>query len=419
VKVQTPRHRLPARAVALVLAGGRGSRLKALTDTRAKPAVYFGAKYRIVDFALSNCVNSGLRRIYVLTQYKSHSLLRHIQRGWNLLNGEMNEFIDLLPASQRVNEEMWYRGTADAVWQNLDILRAEGPEYILILAGDHVYKMDYGRMLAEHVQRGADVTVGCVEVPRDEATAFGVMDIDADERIVNFLEKPQNPPAIPGRPDRALASMGIYVFTAELLYDLLSRDADDPRSSHDFGKDFIPSLVSRAKVLAHPFGRSCVSSDPDSEAYWRDVGTLDAYWEANLDLTAVTPALDLYDLNWPIHSHQPPLPPAKFVFDGDTRRGYSVDSICSGGVVVSGAAVRRSVLSSQVRVNSWARIEDSVLLPECVVGRHARLRKVILDRGCVIPEGLVVGEDPVEDARRFHVSEGGVVLVTQQMLSAL
>jgi glucose-1-phosphate adenylyltransferase len=407
------------RTHALVLAGGRGSRLRMLTDRRAKPAVYFGGKFRIVDFALSNCVNAGIRRISVLTQYKSHSLLRHLQRGWNFLRGEMNEFVDLLPAQQRIDETSWYQGTADAVYQNLDILRSHGAEFIVILAGDHIYKMDYGVMLRDHIAKGADCTVACLEVPRMQATGFGVMAIDADGRVTSFLEKPADPPGMPGRPDMALASMGVYVFDANFLYSQLERDAADPASSRDFGRDLIPHLVPRAKVIAHSFRDSCIYSREGADAYWRDVGTVDAYWEANLDLTKVTPDLNLYDPAWPIVTYQEQLPPAKFVFDAETRRGMAVDSLVSGGCIVSGATVRGSLLFSKVRVNSYARLEGAVLLPDVQVGRGARLTRVVVDRGVTIPEGMVVGEDPAEDARRFHVSEGGVTLVTQEMVDRL
>jgi glucose-1-phosphate adenylyltransferase len=407
------------RTHALVLAGGRGSRLRMLTDRRAKPAVYFGGKFRIVDFALSNCVNSGIRRISVLTQYKSHSLLRHLQRGWNFLRGEMNEFVDLLPAQQRIDETSWYQGTADAVYQNLDILRSHGSEFIVILAGDHIYKMDYGVMLRDHIAKGADCTVACLEVPRMQATGFGVMAIDADGRVTSFLEKPADPPGMPGRPDMALASMGVYVFDANFLYSQLERDAADPASSRDFGRDLIPHLVPRAKVIAHSFRDSCIYSRDGADAYWRDVGTVDAYWEANLDLTKVTPDLNLYDPAWPIVTYQEQLPPAKFVFDDETRRGMAVDSLVSGGCIVSGATVRGSLLFSTVRVNSYARLEGAVLLPDVQVGRGARLTRVVVDRGVTIPEGMVVGEDPAEDARRFHVSEGGVTLVIQEMIDRL
>lgn len=410
---------LPRRAIALVLAGGRGSRLKQLTDRRAKPAVHFGGKYRIVDFALSNCINSGIRRIYVLTQYKSHSLLRHLQRGWGIFRSEANEFVDLLPAQQRIDEAMWYRGTADAIYQNIDILEAEGPEFILVLAGDHVYKMDYAAMLYDHCERGAEVTVGCVEVPRTEATQFGVMHVDEDDRVVDFLEKPADPPSIPGRPDTALASMGIYIFNARFLYDQLRRDAADLHSSHDFGKDIIPYLVPRTRVLAHSLTRSGIISEGQSKPYWRDAGTIDSYWEANLELTTVTPALDLYDDFWPIHTHQVQLPPAKFIWDAGDRRGMAIDSLVAGGCIVSGGMVKSSLLFSSVRVNSYARLEGAVVLPHCNIGRHARLKNCIIDSGCDIPEHLVVGEDPVEDARRFERTEKGIVLITREMLAAL
>jgi glucose-1-phosphate adenylyltransferase len=411
--------RLTQRALALVLAGGRGSRLRQLTDRRAKPAVFFGGKFRIIDFTLSNCLNSGLRRIGVLTQYKAHSLLRHLQLGWSFLRPEMNEFLDLLPAQQRIDEVTWYRGTADAVYQNFDILRAAGPTYFVILAGDHIYKMDYSNMLADHVDKGADCTVACVEVPLDAASDFGVMATDKAMRIVDFLEKPKSPPAMPDKPDRALASMGVYIFTADLLYAELERDHRDPTSSHDFGRDVIPNLVARGLAVAHSFEESCVKTTPDAEAYWRDVGTIDAYWAANLDLVSPVPSLDIYDPNWPIWTYQQQLPPAKFVFDDDNRRGMAVDSMVSGGCVISGATVRRSLLFSNCRINSFARTCEAVLLPEVDVARHARLTKVVIDRGCRIAEGLVIGEDPELDARRFGRSDGGVTLVTAGMLAAL
>ena len=410
---------LPRRSIALVLAGGRGSRLKQLTDKRAKPAVPFGGKFRIIDFALSNCLNSGIRRIYVLTQYKSHSLLRHLQRGWGSLRAEMGEFVDLLPAQQRIDETMWYRGTADAVWQNVDILSSEGPEYVVVLAGDHVYRMDYGAMLEDHVARGADVTVGCLEVPRMDATGFGVMAVDDDGRVTGFLEKPADPPAMPGKPDIALASMGIYVFNADFLYQQLDRDANDALSSHDFGKDIVPYLVPRTAVMSHRLQQSAIYSEDQDEAYWRDVGTIDAYWEANIDLTSVTPALDLYDKQWPIYTYQAQLPPAKFVFDEEGRRGMAVASLVSGGCVVSGAMVRRSMLFSEVRVHSYAELSEAVVLPGCEIGRKARLSRVVIDRGCRIPEGMVVGEDAEADAQRFERTEMGVTLITSKMLAAL
>ncbi|MBP6899443.1 MAG: glucose-1-phosphate adenylyltransferase [Burkholderiaceae bacterium] len=409
---------LPKRAVALVLAGGRGSRLKNLTDNRAKPAVYFGGKFRIIDFALSNCLNSGIRRIGVVTQYKSHSLLRHLQRGWAFLRGEMNEFVDLLPAQQRLDEEHWYRGTADAVYQNQDILAAYRADYIVVLAGDHVYKMNYALMLADHVAQGRECTVGCIEVPRSEASAFGVMAIDEKRRIVDFVEKPADPPAMPGKPERSLASMGIYIFNARFLYKELERDMADPNSSHDFGKDIIPAAVKRGQAVAHPFEMSCVGSKPGSDAYWRDVGTIDAFWDANIDLTATDPELNLYDERWPIWTYQPQLPPAKFVHNADDRRGQAIESLVSGGCIVSGH-VFRSVLFSRVRVHSYSTVSWSVLMPGVEVGRGARLHKVVVDRGCVIPDGLVIGEDEALDAQRFHRSEQGVTLVTRPMLAAL
>jgi glucose-1-phosphate adenylyltransferase len=411
--------RLARRTLALVLAGGRGSRLKQLTDRRAKPAVFFGGKFRIIDFALSNCLNSGVRRICVLTQYKAHSLLRHLQMGWSFLRPEMNEFLDLLPAQQRLEEATWYRGTADAVYQNFDIFRAADPEYFIVLAGDHIYKMDYSNMLQDHVDKGADCTVACVEVPLHGAPDFGIMAVDDSMRIVDFLEKPRNPPAMAGNPGCALASMGIYVFSARSLYAELERDHHDVSSSHDFGKDVIPHLVNRGLAVAHSFEESCVKTTPEAEAYWRDVGTIDSYWSANLDLVSPVPSLDIYDPNWPVWTYQQQLPPAKFIFDDDDRRGMAVDSMVSGGCIISGARVKRSLLFSNCRVNSHARTSGAVLLPEVEVGRRARLTDVVVDRGCYIPEDLVIGEDPELDARRFYRSEQGVVLVNADMLAAL
>ena len=410
---------LPKRTVALVLAGGRGSRLRQLTDHRAKPAVPFGGKFRIVDFALSNCVNAQMRRIYVLTQYKSHSLLRHLERGWGWMRAEMGEFVHAIPAQQRVDESMWYRGTADAVWQNQDIVQRDNPDWVLVLAGDHIYKMDYAAMLIEHVESGADVTVGCIEVPRMEATAFGVIAMDETKRVTGFLEKPADPPSIPGDPDHALASMGIYIFNANLMYEQLTRDSEDLESAHDFGKNIIPHMVSRYDVRAHSLRDSCIYNETQSEAYWRDAGTIDAFWAANLDLTTVTPALDLYDENWPIYTYQEQLPPAKFVFDDDDRRGEAIDSLVSGGCIISGGMVRQSLLFSQVRVNSFSQLSEAVVLPQCEIGRHARLSKVVVDKACQIPEGMVVGEDPEDDARRFNRTESGIVLITRDMLAQL
>ena len=412
-------HRLTRRALALVLAGGRGSRLRQLTDRRAKPAVFFGGKFRIIDFALSNCLNSGVRRICVLTQYKAHSLLRHLQMGWSFLRPEMNEFLDLLPAQQRLDEATWYRGTADAVYQNFDIFRAADAEYFIVLAGDHIYKMDYSNMLEDHVDKGADCTVACIEVPLEEASGFGVMAVDDSMRIVDFLEKPKEPPAVSGKPARALASMGVYVFTAEFLYAELERDHRDPTSSHDFGKDVIPNLVSRGLAVAHSFEESCVKTTPEAEAYWRDVGTIDSYWSANIDLVTPVPSLDIYDRSWPIWTYQQQLPPAKFVFDDEDRRGMAVDSMVSGGCIISGATVRGSLLFSNCRINSHARTAGAVLLPDVEVGRRARLSNVVVDRGCHIPEDLVIGEDPELDAKRFYRSDHGVTLVSADMLAAL
>ncbi|MFN9767015.1 MAG: glucose-1-phosphate adenylyltransferase [Pseudomonadota bacterium] len=409
---------LPRRAVALVLAGGRGSRLKNLTDSRAKPAVYVGGKFRIVDFALSNCLNSGIRRIGVITQYKSHSLLRHLQRGWAFLKSEMNEFVDLLPAQQRVDEESWYRGTADAVYQNQDIIAAYRADYVVVLAGDHVYKMNYALMLADHVAMGRECTVGCLEVPRSEATAFGVMAIDERRRITDFVEKPPEPPTIPGKPERSLASMGIYVFNARYLFRELERDMADKGSSHDFGKDVIPKMVKAGVAAAHPFELSCVGAKPGQAPYWRDVGTIDAYWDANIDLTATDPLLNLYDTNWPIWTYQPQLPPAKFVHNQDDRRGVAIESMVSGGCIVSGA-VFRSVLFSQVRVHSYAGVNWSVLLPGVQVGRHARIHRAVIDRDCIVPDGMVIGEDPQADAARFYRTDSGITLVTREMLRQL
>ncbi len=407
------------RTLALVLAGGRGSRLKALTDWHAKPGVPFAGKFRIIDFALSNCLNSGIRRVSVMTQYKAHSLIQHIQRGWGFLRGEFNEFVELLPAQQRGADENWYMGTADAVYQNLDIIRQHDPEYVLILAGDHVYKMDYGRMLAQHIAQDADVTVGCLEVSLEDAKGFGVMTINDEDEIIRFDEKPSSPQPMPGRTDVALASMGIYIFKATFLYDSLIKEASTPGTDHDFGKNIIPGLVGKHRIIAHHFKNSCVMHEGAREHYWRDVGTVDAFWEANMDLTTVTPSLNLYDTNWPIWTAQPQLPPAKFVFDSDDRRGMAVDSMLCGGCVISGAVVRRSLLFSNVRVNSYAMVEDTVVLPDSNVGRHARLKKCIVDQGCTIPIGLVVGEDPRLDAQRFDRTAKGVTLITAEMLKAL
>ena len=400
-------------SMALVLAGGRGARLKMLTDRRAKPAVHFGGKFRIIDFALSNCLNSGIRRISVLTQYKSHSLLRHLQRGWNHLRGDVNEFVELLPAQQRIDETSWYRGTADAVYQNLDILRSHRVRWVLILAGDHVYRMDYAAMLRDHISAGADCTVACMDVPRAGASAFGIVATDADRRIVQFLEKPEDPPPMPGRPDRAYASMGIYVFNTDFLFDALTEDAVNANSSHDFGTDIIPRIVGRSRVVAHNFSDSCVKTRPEDAVYWRDVGTLDAYWQANIDLIQKHPSLDLYDPNWPIFTYQEQLPPAWFNSDLNGRQGTAVDSMVSGGCVVAGGTVRRSLLFSRVFVGSGAVVEDSVVLPGVRIGAGARIRRAIIDRGVLVPDGFVFGEDPAADCDRFHLSDAGIGLITR------
>jgi glucose-1-phosphate adenylyltransferase len=403
--------RLTRHTLALILAGGRGSRLYKLTEWRAKPAVPFGGKFRIIDFPLSNCLNSGIRQIGVLTQYKADSLIRHIQQGWGFLRAELGEFVDILPAQQRL-QESWYAGTADAVYQNLDILRQHNSEYILILAGDHVYKMDYGLMMAYHAEMEADLTIGCMEVPLEEAKGFGVMHIDENKRIIDFVEKPENPPHIPGRPDTALASMGIYVFNTSFLFEQLIKDADTPGSSHDFGKDIIPSVIKKYRVFAYPFR----DAQSGVQAYWRDVGTVDSYWAANMELIGVDPELNLYDHDWPIWTYQAQTPPAKFVFDDDDRRGMAVDSMVSGGCIISGSEVRHSLLFSNVRVNSYSKVQDSVVLPEVNIGRHCRITKAIIDRGCHIPPNTVIGENLEEDRKRFHVSPSGVVLVTPDAL---
>lgn len=406
-------------AMAYVLAGGRGSRLKELTDNRAKPAVYFGGKSRIIDFALSNAINSGIRRIGVATQYKAHSLIRHMQRAWNFMRPERNESFDILPASQRVSEDHWYEGTADAVFQNIDIIASYAPKYMVILAGDHIYKMDYELMLRQHVDSGADVTIGCLVVPRMEATGFGVMAVDKSDTITDFIEKPANPPGIPGNEDMALASMGIYVFETKFLFDILQEDADDPNSSRDFGNDIIPKIVKNGKAVAHRFTASCIRAAEEIEEYWRDVGTLDAYFEANLDLTDTVPKLNMYDRDWPIWTDQIIAAPAKFVHDEEGRRGMAISSLISQDCIVSGAVARRSLLFTGVKMGSFSSCEEAVILPYCNIGRGARLSRVILDSGVRIPEGLVVGEDPILDAKRFRRTDSGVCLITKRMIDQL
>ncbi len=406
-------------AMAYVLAGGRGSRLLELTDWRAKPAVYFGGKSRIIDFALSNALNSGIKRIGVATQYKAHSLIRHLQRGWNFFRLERNESFDILPASQRVSDTGWYAGTADAIYQNIDIIESYAPRYIVVLAGDHIYKMDYEPMLQQHVEQGAGVTIGCLEVPVEEAQGFGIMHVDASDRILSFVEKPKDPPHMPGKPDRALASMGVYVFDTAFLVDQLKRDVADPNSSRDFGKDIIPYLVREGKAVAHHYSRSCVRTRGQTHSYWRDVGTLDAYWAANMDLTDIVPELDLYDQDWPIWTFAEITPPAKFVHDDDGRRGQAVSSLVSGGCIISGASVRKSLLFTGVLLRSYAIVENAVILPYVQIARSARLKNVIVDRGVHVPAGLVVGEDPDLDAKRFRRTESGICLITQPMIDRL
>ena len=411
--------RLAQQTMAFVLAGGRGSRLFELTDMRAKPAMYFGGKSRIIDFALSNAVNSGIRRIGVATQYKAHSLIRHLQRGWSFFRAERNESLDILPASQQLNNENWYKGTADAVTQNIEIIRGYDPKYIIILAGDHIYKQDYSLMIKQHVESGADVTVGCIEVPRMEASGFGVMKVGADDQILDFIEKPADPPAMPGNPDLALASMGIYVFNTEYLCELLLKDAEDQDSTHDFGHDIIPDIVKSGKAVAHPFSRSCVRSGLEEKPYWRDVGTVDAFWQANVDLTDFKPELDLYDNTWPVWTYSELTAPAKFIHNEEGRIGHAVSSMVSGGCIISGSRLDRCFLFTGVRTHSYSELNGVVAMPYAEINRNARLTNVVLDRGVVIPNGLVVGEDAVEDAKRFRRTENGICLITQPMIDKL
>jgi len=412
----TPTNRLSNRTMAFILAGGRGSRLKELTDNRAKPAVFFGGKARIIDFALSNALNSGIRKMAVATQYKAHSLIRHCQRGWNFFRAERNEYLDILPASQRVSESGWYEGTADAVFHNIDIVDSYDIDYVVILAGDHIYKMDYEVMLREHVENSADVTVGCLTVDRADASAFGVMAVDHSGRITEFVEKPADPPGMPDNPDKSLASMGIYVFRWKFLRQLLMDDANDPNSSRDFGGDIIPTVVRNGKAMAHLFEDSCVRHKPGAPAYWRDVGTVDAFWKANIDLTDFDPELDLWHREWPIWTYSESVPPAKFIHNEESRRGVAISSLISGGCIISGTEVRNSLIFTGVHSNSYSTLDRAVILPYATISRHARLRNVVIDRGVVIPDGLVVGDDPDEDGKWFRVTEGGVTLITQDML---
>ncbi len=394
----------------LILAGGQGSRLKGLTKWRAKPAVPFGGKYRIIDFALSNCINSGLRRIGVLTQYKSHSLIRHLQRAWSFLRAEIGEFVEILPAQQRTSTD-WYLGTADALFQNIDIMHRHAPDYVMVLGGDHIYTMDYSKMLMVHVRSEADLTIGCIEVPKEQAREFGVMSVDANLRVTRFMEKPDDPETIPGSPDTSLASMGIYVFSTRFLYNALIHDADDPNSDHDFGKNIIPQAIKSAKTIAFPF-----QDEHGEQAYWRDVGTVDSYWEANMELCAVEPELNLYNRSWPTWTYQTQHPPAKFVFDDEGRRGEAIDSLVSGGCIISGARVKRSVIFFATRIESYTSIKDSVVLPKVTIGKNCRIQNAIIDKGSLIPDGTIIGENPEEDAKRFHVTPNGVVLITPEML---
>ncbi len=408
----------PRRILAVVLAGGRGKRLRDLTDWLSKPGLDFGGRFKIIDFTLSNCVNSGFRKIAILTQYNSHRLLEHLQFAWSFLPGSLQEFVHVWPAQQSLNKDTWYNGTADAVFQNVDNIRRFAPQHVLVLAGDHIYRMDYKYFLADHLDRDADMTIACLEVPRTAARGFGTAQVDDQGRILSFLEKPQDPPGIPGKPDRTLASMGIYLFKAEFLYDELIRDARS-ESGHDFGHDLIPDLVGRARVFAHDFERSCIPNETSQEPYWRDVGTVDAYWEANMDLVAVQPALNLYDPCWPIFTRQDQLPPAKFVHEGPDREGVATSSLVSPGCIISGAIVRNSLLSTRVRVHSHSRVDECVILPGADIGPHAYLHRVVVDQGCRLPEGLVVGADAQDDARRFYVTPTGVTLISQAMLHGL
>jgi glucose-1-phosphate adenylyltransferase len=397
--------------MAMIMAGGRGSRLGDLTRVRAKPATPFGGKFRIIDFPLSNCVNSGIRQVFILTQYKAHSLIQHIHRGWSFLKGEFGEFIQILPAQQQMGEH-WYQGTADCIYQNIDLIREHAPEFVLVLAGDHIYKMDYGPMIAFHTENKADITVGVIQVPLHEATGFGVMTVDDHDRIVKFTEKPVNPEPVPGNPDAAMASMGIYVFNREFLLDALEADAKDPDSDHDFGKNIIPKCIQRDRVFAYPFQ----NVQTQAQSYWRDVGTIDAYFRANLELVYVHPELNLYDADWPIWTYQEQLPPAKFVLDDSGRVGMATNSMVSGGCIVSGATIRQSLLFSSVNVNEGTEITQAVLLPGVTIGKRCRITRAIIDKRCDVPDGTVIGEDHAEDSRRFMVTEEGVVLVCPHML---
>ncbi len=402
---------LTRRSLVLIMAGGKGSRLKALTEWRAKPAVPFGGKYRIIDFALSNCVNSGIRRIGVLTQYKSHSMIRHIQRAWGFMRAEIGEMVEIIPAQQRRGES-WYLGTADAIFQNIDIIRRHAPDYVIILGGDHIYTMDYSIMLMQHVESNADITIGCIEVPREEARELGVMSVDAEWRITHFHEKPNDPEPTPSDPNMCMASMGIYVFSTEFLLKKLIEDAANPDSAHDFGKNVIPSSIIDSKVMAYPF-----RNDKGEPAYWRDVGSVDSYWKANMELCEVSPELNLYDRDWPIWTYQTQHPPAKFIFDDEGRRGQAIDSLVSAGCIISGARVKRSIIFFTTTIGAYTHVKDSVILPKVLIGENCRITNAIIDKGCYIEDGTVIGEDLEEDRKRFYVTSGGIVLVTASMLN--
>ena len=402
---------LTRRTLVLILAGGEGSRLKNLTAWRAKPAVPFGGKYRIIDFALSNCVNSGLRRIGVLTQYKSHSLIRHLQRAWSFMRAEIGEFVEILPAQQRTHKKEWYQGTADALFQNLDIVRRHDPQYVIVLGGDHIYTMDYSAMLLHHAELGADFTVGCIEVPSAEATEFGVMSVDENMRITKFTEKPAEPEEIPGKPGMSLASMGIYVFSTEFLFKILADDADCLGSSHDFGKDIIPANIHHSHAIAYPF-----RNEDGEPGYWRDVGTVYSYWKSNVELCEIDPELNLYNRDWPIWTYQPQSAPAKFIFDDEGRRGEAIDSLVSAGCIISGARVKRSVVFFGCRIENFSLVKDCVILPKVSIGKNCRISRAVIDKACDIPDDTVIGENLEEDAKRFHVTKEGIVLVTPEML---
>ena len=407
--------RLTGGTLAIIMAGGRGERLKDLTAHRCKPATPFGGKFRIIDFVLSNCVNSGIRQISILTQYKAQSLIQHVQRGWSYLRGEFGEFVETIPAQQQIGLS-WYRGTADAVHQNIELILSHRPKHVLVLAGDHIYKMDYGPMIAYHVEKGADITVGVVEVPASDSVHFGVLTATEWNRVTKFSEKPKVPDTLPGRPDAILASMGIYVFNTRLLEKMLSEDASDEKSAHDFGKDILPKAISgNLQVFAYPFQ----DVKTRAQSYWRDVGTIDAYYDASVELVHVKPELNIYDQDWPIWTYQVQQPPAKFILDEDGRRGVAINSMVSGGCIISGAAVRESLLFSDVRVDEGSSIQSSVILPHVEIGRGCVVRGAILDEGCEIPDGMIIGVDRAADAARFHVTDKGIVLVTPDMLRSL